>query len=299
MAGLHDAAFRTDHWPTNVLEGHIATPAFDVQMHFTKWQRQGEAVFEPSMCFIEMFLSASKQVKGTYVPGLRPSDHLELGDISFVPEGVELFCSWVPGVQRSISCMFDIDKLSERAGMEWSWPGFDIAEALNIRNEYIGLGLRRVAEEVLSPGFASAVQIECSLLFVALELRRHLAGKSIAPEAAAGRLTSKQLALLRNMVANTAGAPPTIGELAASCGMGGRQLALAYRMTTGVTLRNFFATARLDRAKTLLLDGRTLIKQVAFDSGFQSSAAFTAAFRKATGKTPVEFRAAMSAPRLH
>jgi AraC family transcriptional regulator len=101
------------------------------------------------------------------------------------------------------------------------------------------------------------------------------------------------------MVIDTPDSPPTIGELAAACGMGGRRLAFAYRNTTGVTLRSFIAGARLERAKIMLMDRHTLIKQVAYDSGFHSSAAFTAAFRKATGMTPVAFRAQIAATHLH
>ena len=44
------------------------------------------------------------------------------------------------------------------------------------------------------------------------------------------------------------------------------------------------------KAKTLLMDERLLVKEVAYLSGFQNAAAFTAAFRKATGQTPQEFR---------
>jgi AraC family transcriptional regulator len=279
------------------VEGRISGTAFDVQLHYTRWPERGEGVFEPSTCFIQMFLSASKQVKGTYLSNARPSDYAELGEVAFIPEGSPLYCTWVAGAQRCISCMFDIGALSERAAVEWSWPSFDLESALDIRNEYVSLGLRRIAEEVLSPGFASETQIECSLMFVALELQRHL-GSDQNERPAAGRLTARQLAVLRSMVVDTPDAPPTIAELAEACGMGGRQLALAYRKTTGVTFRSFVANARLERAKLKLLDGRTLIKQIAFDSGFQSSAAFTAAFRKSTGMTPVDFRSQKPVPRF-
>jgi len=295
MDTLHDQAFHTDRWPMDVLEGHLHGPLFDVQIHSTRWQGRGEAVFEPSMCFIEMFLSTARQVSGTYLRDAPPNDYALLGNISLIPERAPLYCRWTPGAQRSVSCMFDVARLFERAAVdeaEWRWPSFDLEKALNIQNEYVRVGLRRIAEELLSPGFASAMQIECSLLFVALELQRHFAGGDPPGRSGPGKLSGRHLGILRSMIIDTPGGPPTIGELAAACGMGGRQLALSYRRTTGATLRTFVAETRLERAKRQLLDGRTLIKQIAFDSGFQSSAAFTAAFRKATGKTPVEFRSA-------
>jgi AraC family transcriptional regulator len=298
MESVHNLAFRSDQHFGNVIEGVLLGPAFDVRLQRTNWEEGGEGVFEPSMCFIEMFLSASKRVRGTFERSAPTGDHPYLGNISFIPERTALYCSWVPGVQRCISCMFDIRTLAERTAMEWTWPSFNLEEALNIRNEYVSLGLRRIAEELLSPGFASALQVECSLMFVALELRRHFGLNMNADRPICGRLSAAQLAVLRRMMIDSV-APPKISELAAACGMGGRQLAHSYRNATGVTLRSFIARSRLDRAKMLLCNGHHLIKQIAYDAGFRSAAAFTAAFRKATGLTPVEFRATKVTARLH
>lgn len=280
----------SDVRPIDVVEGHLSGTAFDAKLHFTRWAEPGDGVFEAPVSFIEMMLSRAKRVRGTFEPTARSSAYAQLGDVAFIPQRSPLYCKWSAGVQRCISCSFDIGLLAKRSGMDWSWPGFDPATALNVRNEYVQLGLRRLAEEVLSPGFASETQIECTLMFVALELRRHFNGNREAAPPSTGLLTSRQVALLRSMLIDTPGLVPTIGELAIACGMGGRQLAEAYRRTTGVTLRRFVADARLDRSKLLLLDGHTLIKQVAFDSGFKTAAAFTAAFRRATGRTPADYR---------
>ena len=61
--------------------------------------------------------------------GAPSSGHPYLGGVSFVPEHTPLYCSWVPGIQRCISCMFDIRTLSERTAMEWTWPSFDLEDA--------------------------------------------------------------------------------------------------------------------------------------------------------------------------
>jgi AraC family transcriptional regulator len=298
MESLHNQAFRSDQRFGNVVEGHLETSTFDVRLQRTHWTGAGEGVFRPSMCFIEMFLTASKQIRGTFVSAAPSENQPYLGNISFIPERAELYCSWTPGIQRCISCMFDVRALGERMGIEWTLPGLDLEDALNIRNEYVSLGLRRIAEELLSPGFSSERQIECSLMFVALELSRHFGPVRERAAVPKGRLSPGQLALLRNMMVDSP-APPTIAELAAACGMGGRQLAHAYRNATGVTLRSFIASARLDRAKMLLCDGHMLIKQIAYGAGFRSAAAFAAAFRRSTGQTPLGYRAAKLAAKLH
>lgn len=63
-----------------------------------------------------------------------------------------------------------------------------------------------------------------------------------------------------------------------------------FKNTTGHTLRSYVASRHIARAKVLLADGRLLVKQVAYRSGFRSAAAFGEAFRRATGLTPLQFR---------
>jgi AraC family transcriptional regulator len=87
----------------------------------------------------------------------------------------------------------------------------------------------------------------------------------------------------------------TIARLAEACGCGPRTLAALYRRATGQTLREFIAGARIERAKALLMSEGAMVKQVAYLSGFQTPAAFCAAFREATGYTPLQFRALNSA----
>lgn len=276
--------------PSDVIEGQVSGAAFDAKLHFTQWLRPGDGVFEVPVPFIELMLSTSKRVRGTFERSARPGDYAQLGDVAFISPDSPLYCRWKPGPQRCLSCAFDMQILAERVGMDWNWPGFDPDSALNIQNEYVRLGLRRLAEEVLAPGFASEAQIECTLMFMALELRRHFSGVVAAAPSSTGRLTSRQVSLLRSMLIETSGQVPAISELAAACGMGGRQLAEACRRTTGMTLRRFIAESRLERAKMLLLDRKSLIKQVAFDSGFKTAAAFAAAFRQSTGHTPADYR---------
>ncbi len=284
---LWSQAFDSQSCYDNFVEGHLSGGAYDVRLHRTRWPEAGSGVFNPSLCFIKMHLSPGSPVNGGYAP--RP-DH-PLRDVIFVPQGAPLYISWQQGTDRGISCMVDMARLSEAAGFEWSWPDFDLASTLSIGNDYVRAGMRRIAEEILTPGFASDVQIECALTFIALEIRRELERGGDQPEHNPGKLSAQQLAQLRSMVIESSGPPPGVAGLATACGMTSRQLVLALRNTIGVTVRSFVAQARLERAKVFLLDGKTPIKRISYECGFSSSAAFTAAFRKATGETPRSFRA--------
>ena len=282
----------------NVVEGHVCSATFDIQLHRTRWPEPGTGVFQPPMCFVEMILTRPL-VQASYNRLAGSSDYRLLGDVAFVPRDVPLYCNWQDGNQRSVSCLFDIDRLSAGVGGEWHWPSFDLAKTLAIGNDYVRTGLRRVAEEVLSPGFASTSQIEISLMFVAHEIRRLLENAPIRELRDTRKLSDRQLAVMRELVFDTKGSEPSIAEVAAILMMNPRQLALAFRNTTGETLRNFFAHARIERAKHMLVERQAMIKQVAYDSGFSSSAAFGAAFRKATGLTPQEYRERLGVRPLH
>lgn len=272
------------------VEGVSRAATFEVKIHRTNWLEPGEGLFRSPQCFVQMFYNASRLVTGVRDPSGNSVPDVNLGAIAFFAKDDPMLMRWQRGTQRSVSCGFDIDEMASRSAICWQWPNFDWASALVIRNDYIAAMLRRVAAETLSPGFASTLQIETLLLNVAFELRRQFGAQSSTKVDAPGELSRAQLDRLRQMAIDTSGDAPTIADLASAIGMGGRQLARRYRATTGQTLRSFLAESRLERAKLLLSDRRLLIKQVAFDCGFRSSAAFAAAFHRSTGRTPQAFR---------
>ncbi|MDB5686330.1 MAG: AraC family transcriptional regulator [Rhizorhabdus sp.] len=272
------------------VEGLSRSATFDVRIHRTNWLEPGDGLFRAPHCFVQMFCNTSRLVTGAREPGEHPSRYVDIGDIAYIAKDEPLLIRWQRGTQRSISCGFDIDGIASRTAVAWHWPGVDWASALAIRNDYIAATLRRIAAEALAPGFASELQIETLLLGVAFELRRQFTGEDATEARGTGELNRTQLETLRAIAVDTPGDAPTIADLADAIGMGGRKLAMRYRTTTGQTLRSFLAESRLERAKLLLPDQRLLIKQVAFDCGFSSSAAFVAAFHRSTGRTPQAFR---------
>lgn len=292
MPDLESAVLRSSSPVADRVEGVSTAPTYDVRIHRTQWLDHGEGVFRSRDCFIEMLYDSARLVTGAYDrPDRRPA-YVPVGDIAFVARDEPLLCRWRRGVQRSVSCLFDIEAIAARTAVEWRWPDFDRHAALAMRSDPVRDKLWRIAQEMLEPGFASELQIETLLMGIAFDLHRQFAGTSAPMPVPAGRLSRWQLQRLRERAVDTSGAPPTIAELAALLGMGGRQLAARYRATTGQTLRGFVADSRLERARIQLGDPALLVKQVAFDCGFRSSAAFAAAFQRRTGQTPQAWRSA-------
>ena len=105
-----------------------------------------------------------------------------------------------------------------------------------------------------------------------------------------GKLSSQQLKTLRELVESVPEQSNSLKQLADVLDMPARRLSEQFKSTTGLTLRQYVAQARIRRAKSLLLDRSMLIKQISYHTGFLSPASFTAAFRKEVGMTPEAFR---------
>lgn len=104
-------------------------------------------------------------------------------------------------------------------------------------------------------------------------------------------LDRSQLGIIRDLALQTTGPAPTVQALGLALRIAAPLLGQMFRNTTGGTLRSYLAAQRIERARRLLADHRLLVKQVAALSGFQSTAAFVAAFRRSVGRTPQAYRA--------
>jgi AraC family transcriptional regulator len=64
----------------------------------------------------------------------------------------------------------------------------------------------------------------------------------------------------------------------------------AFAAAKGVPPHRYVSQRRLENAKAMIAMGRTSLDEIALDSRFSSQSSFTRAFRRATGKTPAEYR---------
>lgn len=274
----------------NVIEGQARGPGFHSNVYSTSWREPGAGIFTSSYFFVEMFLGHETVVGASYDPPKSSSAYRQLGDVVFLTGNAPIYCKWRKGRQRSLSCTLDIGTIADRWQIDWEWPVFDPALSLSAGCQHVRATLRRIADEILAPGFASAANVEAALVSVAIELRRGVEAVKPSDERDGDILPARQLAVLQSMLLELNGPGPTVPELAEACGMSGRRLASSYKRSTGVTLRHYMSETRLARAKRLLESSGAPIKQIAYDSGFGSSSAFVAAFRKTIGITPAAYR---------
>jgi AraC family transcriptional regulator len=81
-----------------------------------------------------------------------------------------------------------------------------------------------------------------------------------------------------------------IDELASVAGSSRFHFCSAFRQATGHAPHQYLTALRIERARELLADPARRIIDIALEVGYQTPSAFAAAFRRAVGVTPTEFR---------
>lgn len=266
--------------PLKRIGARLENGPYEITIQDLHWNEPGAVVLRSGpYCLIELGDPApapDARDRSRYrveAPGGRVG---EVGFINLLPPHSERKISWTPGHRQSVVCLMQLDQLGLVGSMPWDWSRLDPARTLDLRNERLHAALNWLANETAAPSFASQLQTDCLLTMLTLELRRHFTLDAPQSERApAGRLSARQMAVIRAMVASAEQPQgPALADLAQACGMRGRELSLSFKRTTGQTLRSYVAAMHIERAKLLLGDQGLLIKQVAYRSGFRSAAAF-------------------------
>ena len=218
-----------------------------------------------------------------------------IGGVFLVPpnEAVQYRTEGGPS-QASILCHLQPEPLQKWFDGALPWTNRKIEAGLDIRNANIRGLLLRLAEEMQHPSFGSTVLVELIAAQLAIELGRYFDQFGEIPRA--GELAPWRLRLIDDRLQELPAAP-TLDELASLCGLSVRQLTRRFRASRGCSIGEHIASSRIDHAKRLLAGGQS-IKAIAHALSFASASGFCFAFRRATGMSPGEFRAAKGMPRL-
>jgi AraC family transcriptional regulator len=246
---------------------------------------------------VSLFLSPGAiGARGWYGVGPGAARLQQLGALVVVPADIPMHVSLPEAPPRTLfCCRFDGDQFRRLTGFEAQWESRALRACTDVRDNGIEALLRRLAEEIAAPGFASETLVSGLGLTFMAEIARYLrrAQDRSAPR---GGLAPWQLRRVQECIADGAGAAPTIEALAALCGIGGRHLMRAFKQSTGQTVMGYVQQVRVERAKALLAEGALPLREVARELGFSHYSGFAAAFRQAAGTTPRAFRQRHGAP---
>lgn len=84
--------------------------------------------------------------------------------------------------------------------------------------------------------------------------------------------------------------PPSLPALANEAGMSHTRLTRGFKKLYGCTVFEYLRNERLNYGRILLEENRLSITQAAFEAGFSSSSHFAAAFQRAYGVSPSDYR---------
>jgi AraC family transcriptional regulator len=125
---------------------------------------------------------------------------------------------------------------------------------------------------------------------IALQLMRGAVGNAAGRLASVGKLARDRLARVLDYIESRLDEPLTLAEIAEQANLSPFHFSRCFKRTLGVSLANFVAMRRIERATALLVQSRQPLAEIALAVGFENQASFTRRFQRETGLTPGRFR---------
>lgn len=280
------------------IEGEHQSALGRIHLVRSLWNRPIERFAASAHHHLQLSLMpVSEHSEGGFPDHWGPHRFEPMGEMFFLPAGERIRMRSTCRDQHAIVCHFLPEAVAQWFGSDLRWTDSRLLSTLDIADANIRRLLFRIGEEIRSPGFAGETMIELMAAQVAVELARYFQG--IEGDQASGGLAPWRLRRIDERLADGS-ATPSLGELAALCNISVRHLTRAFRISRGRSIGSYVAEHRVDEAKRLLAGGMT-VKEVAFAMGFTAPSNFAAAFRRATGETPRDYRqrAGRVEPPLH
>lgn len=275
--------------PSQIIEAELAAPMATVQLARFDFDGPSESMMPPDE-HLRLDLSLTPRIPNARLSfcGHWSSHRYERpGKVFLVPPGEMLRARTDGGQQASVVCLLRPDAIARWLALDWN--DRLIEASLDIPGPVIPTLMGRLGEELRHPGFATDVLCEAIAAQIVIEISRYYTG--VSENAGGGALPSWRLRLIDQRIRDSE-TPPTLTELADVCGISVRQLTRGFRASRGRSVGNYIAERRMEMARAQLMTERS-VKSIAYTMGFRSPSSFCHAFRKATGRTPQQYRALM------
>lgn len=159
---------------------------------------------------------------------------------------------------------------------------------LGIRDEHVSALLHNMMDEVSRDCPSGQMYAQCLSLSLATYLGGRF-GEKFERTIDAPKFSDFQKRKLKKYIRGHLGTELRLSELAVVAEVSARQFFRLFGSTFGRTPHRYIVDARINKAKTLLAEGKCLV-EVAGELGFSSQSHFSDVFRKETGMSPGRFR---------
>jgi len=226
----------------------------------------------------------------SYSANTGSSHFICFGEVFFVPAGIPLKYIGLGGPYRHVACRLDGSAFEALTGFQDRCDDSLLNACRNIRIPQVNTALLRLAQETLTPSFASDLLVDSVANVITVDLARYFRCELGEASRAKGGLAPWQMRRIEEHVEDSQDTSLSIGLLAELCGISSGHLMRAFKQTTGETVHAYVERVRLAKAHRLLCETALPLKAIAAELGFSTPSSFSFAFRRATGGTPASFR---------
>jgi AraC family transcriptional regulator len=268
-------------------KGRIDVEGGCVEIREFEWDRAGWVAADSGHFYISQLMAPLKgreQVRW-YCPG--DAQPLSVSQFGVHVPSVPMLIEHGSGRTCFLICEMDIARFRKITG-PIEWPREWAQRGLSSQGPFFKAILDRLTGEVLRPHAHSAAFVDALLTAFVMELHRVVQYEEQSKERCG--LNAWQIGQINRMIKDSGPAMPAIAEIAARCGVSLRYLTQNFREAQGMTLQEYMAEIRLERARTMLSESRKPLKVVAVEAGFATPSHFSASFRRAIGCSPSEYR---------
>jgi AraC-like DNA-binding protein len=271
------------------VEASVTTPDCVVQLRQYDWNAEEFVPMREARSAIAMnFHRPSPNDRIRYIfPGT--SRIVEAGSWGAVEGGKDYYVSLKPGMKRTVDCAFEESAFRNITGAPPDWFGPDIVDRFRLGRSAIRRALHAIFEELTVPRLARDTSIEGYALVLLSELARLLGG---FPErdSHTNRLSSNQMARIREYIEDHLPSGFTIAMIATELGISRRHLGRLFMATEGQTLQSYVEELRIARIREFLLNTNWPLKTIATRVGISSGEYLSEAFTRRLGITPTQYR---------
>lgn len=260
----------------------VRTPLIRIESFQRDVSRRVQWHFKQPELALFLYREGARSLRGR-MDG-KPFDCAFGGNLALYPPGMEIDAEFTVTADRSdyTVVFFDRSFVSSRLPSIAAMPrlGFDcrqIAEGLD--------GL--CGEDTHDDVFAMMAEGWAIQTFALL---RRLNGD--APIHSKGGLTKPNLKRVTEYIEDNLGRTIGLSELALLAGLSTRHFIRAFSESVGATPHKYVVARRIERAKHMLVTGKSSLTEIGLAVGFSHSQHFTTKFKQTTGMSPSRFRAA-------
>jgi AraC family transcriptional regulator len=211
------------------------------------------------------------------------------GMIDFLPKGT-VFDSvrWRGQPSQSVSVTLARQQIERLFGRDAPELDPERGFRLCVSDPHLLDLVRRLESQAVHPEPWGALYVDgLSLTLASYVYGRYVAGPPSPPQ---GRLRMSEVERLVGYVDSRLSTNIALTELAGLLGYSESQLVRLFKSSFGVSPYQYVLQRRVERAKSLLTDGRHSLAEIALACGFATQSHFSASFKARIGLTPGAYR---------